>query len=116
MRRRAIRRARGKSASHYLSNASRSHTPSACSTGTIRLGFVRRADIEECFSIRTTVLADPTAFEEPLLETSISIVLDEHGDILSTSQLGVADKDTMSWCVSSAKGRHEARGREINSF
>jgi exosome complex component RRP43 len=62
------------------------------------------------------VLADPTAFEEPLLETSISIVLDEQGDILSASQLGVADKDTMSWCVSSAKEHHEARGREIYSF
>jgi exosome complex component RRP43 len=62
------------------------------------------------------VLADPTAFEEPLLETFISIVLDERGDILSASQLGVADKDTMSWCVSSAKERHEARGREIYSF
>jgi exosome complex component RRP43 len=62
------------------------------------------------------VLADPIAFEEPLLETSISIVLDERGDILSTSQLGIADKDTMSMCVSSAKERHEARGHEIYSF
>jgi exosome complex component RRP43 len=62
------------------------------------------------------VLSDPTAFEEPLLETSVSIVLDEQGDILSASQVGVADKDTMSLCVSSAKECHEARGREIYSF
>ncbi|KAH9974639.1 ribosomal protein S5 domain 2-like protein [Lactifluus volemus] len=64
----------------------------------------------------TTVLADPTAFEEPLLDTSISIVLDKHGSLLSTSQLGIADKDTMSVCVAAAKHRHEARGREIYSF
>ncbi|KAI0297359.1 ribosomal protein S5 domain 2-like protein [Russula brevipes] len=64
----------------------------------------------------TTILADPTAFEEPLLDTSISIVLDERGAILSATQLGIADKDTMSACVASAKDRHEARGREIYSF
>jgi exosome complex component RRP43 len=69
-----------------------------------------------CFCIRTTVLADPTAFEEPLLDTSISIVLDEHGALLSTSQLGIADKDTMFTCVAAAKERYEARGREIYSF
>jgi exosome complex component RRP43 len=68
------------------------------------------------FAIRTTILADPTAFEEPLLDTSISIVLDERGAILSATQLGIADKDTMSACVASAKDRHEARGREIYSF
>ena len=69
-----------------------------------------------CFSIRITVLADPTAFEEPLLDTSISIVLDEHGALLSTSQLGIADKDTMFTCVAAAKERYEARGCEIYSF
>ncbi|KAI9451484.1 ribosomal protein S5 domain 2-type protein [Russula earlei] len=64
----------------------------------------------------TTVLADPTAFEEPLLETSISIVLDERGAILSATQLGIADKDTVSLCVGSAKERHDVRGRKIYSF
>jgi exosome complex component RRP43 len=79
---------------------------------------LKRLPISYSFGVfdGTTVLADPTAFEDPLLETSISIVLDEHGDILSAGQLGIADKDTMSWCVSSAKERHEARGREIYSF
>ncbi|KAN0116482.1 Ribosomal protein S5 domain 2-type fold [Russula decolorans] len=80
---------------------------------------LKRLPISYSFGVfdGTTVLADPTAFEEPLLETSISIVLDEQGDnILSASQLGVADKDTMSWCVSSAKEHHEARGGEIYSF
>jgi exosome complex component RRP43 len=68
------------------------------------------------FPIRSTVLADPTAFEEPLLDTFISIVLDEHGSLLSTTQLGIADKDTMSACVAAAKERHETRGRVIYSF
>jgi len=65
------------------------------------------------FSNRTTVLADPVAFEEPLLDTSISVVLDERGAMLSANQFGIADKDTMSACVASAKEHHEARGREI---
>jgi hypothetical protein len=45
---------------------------------------------------RTTVLAETVAFEEPQLDTSISIVLDERGAIPSANQLGIADKDTMS--------------------
>ena len=68
------------------------------------------------FFKRTTVLADPVAFEEPLLDTSISIVLDERGGLLSANQLGIADKDTMSACVASAKEHHEGRGLEIYSF
>ena len=68
------------------------------------------------FPSRTTDLSDPVAFEEPLLDTSISIVLDERGAILSANQLGIADKDTMSARVGSAKEHHEGRGREIYSF
>lgn len=70
------------------------------------------------FSNRTTALADPVAFEEPLLDTSIPIVFDVRGATLSAnaSQLGIADKDMMSACVSPAKERHEAHGREIYSL
>jgi exosome complex component RRP43 len=77
--------------------------------------FLSKADVVG-LSNRTTVLADPDAFEEPLLDTSISIVLDERGALLFTNQLGIADKDTMSVCIASAKERHEARGCEIYSF
>ncbi|KAH9983796.1 ribosomal protein S5 domain 2-like protein [Russula compacta] len=79
---------------------------------------LKRLPVSYTFGVfdETTVLADPTAFEEPLLHTSISIVLDERGSILSTSQLGIADKDTMSACVASAKEHHDVRGREIYSF
>ena len=68
------------------------------------------------FFDRTTALADPVAFEEPLLDTSISIVLDERGTILSTNQLGIVDKNTMSAYVTPVKEHHEARGRETYSF
>jgi len=70
------------------------------------------------FSNRTTALEEPVAFEEPLLDTSIPIVLDVHGATPSATanQLGIADKDTMSACVTSAKERHEAHGREIYLF
>ena len=63
-----------------------------------------------------TALSDPVAFEEPLLDTSISVVLNERGAILSVNQLGIADKDTMCACVASAKEHHEARGCGIYSF
>ena len=72
------------------------------------------------FSNRTTALAesDPVASGEPLLDTSIPIVLDVRGAALSANanQLGIAEKDTMSACVTSAKERHEAHGREIYLF
>jgi len=50
------------------------------------------------------------------VDTSISIVLDEHGSLLSAGQLGIADKNKMSACVAAAKERREARGHEIYSF
>ena|SRR5712675_1245961 len=108
-----LRRVRGKSVRRCRSSVSRFRIHLACLTGMIVLSS------RICFvltTIRTTVLADPTAFEEPLLDTSISIVLDEQGAMLSASQLGIADKETLSLCVASAKERHEARGREIYSF
>ena len=46
------------------------------------------------FSDRMTVFAETVAFEEPLLDTTISIALDERGAVQSANQLGIADKDT----------------------
>jgi exosome complex RNA-binding protein Rrp42 (RNase PH superfamily) len=104
--------------SRCRSSDSQSRIRLACLTGALRLHFVLPRLIQGllAFPHRTTILADPTAFEEPLLDTSISIVLDECGALLSVNQLGIADKDTMSTCVASAKERHEARGREIYFF
>lgn len=64
----------------------------------------------------THTLADPTAFEEPLLDTTIIIVLDStSGDLISVSQVGLGSDsgegetkdDTLLMCTSSAKKRRE---------
>ena len=96
-----IRPARGKSKGRCPSNASRTSRYSlACLTGTTRpsphRGFCPRLATSP--SNRTTVLADPVAFEKPLLDTSVSIVLDERG-ALAANQFRITDKDTMSACV-----------------
>ncbi|KAF9476725.1 hypothetical protein BDN70DRAFT_882040 [Pholiota conissans] len=57
------------------------------------------------------LLADPTAFEEPLLDTSISVVLGEAGKIISISQAGSAvvsdedggQRDVLEECIESTK-------------
>ncbi|KIK57457.1 hypothetical protein GYMLUDRAFT_247090 [Collybiopsis luxurians FD-317 M1] len=70
------------------------------------------------------LLPDPTAFEEPLLDTTISIVLDPLAKVLTLSQLGAGldngnhvlegdarldparAKDTLTECINLAKKRH----------
>jgi exosome complex component RRP43 len=37
---------------------------------------------------RTHLLPDPTSFEEPLLDTSITIIMNHTGEIISTRQAG----------------------------
>jgi len=68
------------------------------------------------------VLADPTSFEEPLLDTSISIVVGEQGDLISVSQLGSSlvsqsegslNKDVLPECITSAKLRREVLSKQI---
>ncbi len=41
------------------------------------------------FGFRTHVLTDPTAFEEPLLDTTISIAMSDSGELISVMQLGL---------------------------
>jgi len=68
------------------------------------------------------VLADPTSFEEPLLDTSISVVVGEQGDLISVSQLGSTlvsqsegglSRDTLPECITSAKRRREVLSKQI---
>ena len=65
---------------------------------------------------RKVIFADPTAFEEPLLDTTLSIVLDDKKQIVSVSQLGsgllVAEdeeeekhRDALKECISLAQSR-----------
>ncbi|KAF5321293.1 hypothetical protein D9619_000194 [Psilocybe cf. subviscida] len=64
------------------------------------------------------VLADPTAFEDPLLESSLSVVLAEGGRIMQLTQLGSAlvssgagnsesRKDVVAECIAAARKRRE---------
>lgn len=54
----------------------------------------------------THILADPTSFEEPLLDTTISVVVDESGGLTSVMQLGlgiVGPDDVLNKCIDAAK-------------
>ncbi|KAJ3553658.1 hypothetical protein NM688_g3493 [Phlebia brevispora] len=54
------------------------------------------------------ILADPTAFEEPLLDTTFTVVLDERGELISVAQLGlgvVGSHNILTNCVSAARTR-----------
>ena len=64
------------------------------------------------------MLADPTSFEEPLLDTTVSVVMDENGHLTSAMQLGlgiVGGDDVLSKCILAAqdcwqKGRRDVYG------
>lgn len=59
---------------------------------------------------RTNILSDPTSFEEPLLDATLSIIVDENGDLLSILQSGPNSngvEKTISHCISSAKQRRK---------
>jgi exosome complex RNA-binding protein Rrp42 (RNase PH superfamily) len=63
---------------------------------------------------RKLIFSDPTAFEEPLLDTTITIIVGDENQIVSLSQLGSAvltvengQKDALSECISIAKRRRE---------
>ncbi|KAI0677709.1 ribosomal protein S5 domain 2-type protein [Trametes maxima] len=55
---------------------------------------------------RAHLLADPTSFEEPLLDTTVSVVIDETGGLTSVMQLGlglVGADDVLNKCVDVAQ-------------
>lgn len=58
---------------------------------------------------RAHVLADPTSFEEPLLDTSINVIVDEHGQISSVVQDGIGaggiGADLIGRCIGAARAR-----------
>jgi exosome complex component RRP43 len=70
------------------------------------------------FSSTPTLLADPTSFEEPLLTSTITIVVDAEGGVVSVERgmmgendggegevLGCRDSGTLDECVRFAKDR-----------
>ncbi|KAI0036758.1 ribosomal protein S5 domain 2-type protein [Vararia minispora EC-137] len=57
-----------------------------------------------------TILLDPMAFEEPLLDASLTIVLDEKRGVLFVSEIGyfnLAGEDLLTKCIQLAKQQHE---------
>lgn len=59
-------------------------------------------------TLSTYILADPTSFEEPLLDTTLSIVVDQQGALISVTQLGLGvtgSGDTLTNCIAAAKKR-----------
>jgi exosome complex component RRP43 len=54
------------------------------------------------------LLVDPTSFEEPLLDTTFTIVHDDTGELLSVTQHGLASEKILDQCVDTAKARTRA--------
>ncbi|KAF8967458.1 ribosomal protein S5 domain 2-like protein [Flammula alnicola] len=68
------------------------------------------------FDSYKNVLADPTSFEEPLLDTSLSVVLGDGGEMVSLSQLGSrrrGEERRSAECIESAKRRREVLVRQL---
>ncbi|KAK0230180.1 ribosomal protein S5 domain 2-like protein [Armillaria fumosa] len=59
------------------------------------------------------ILPDPTSFEEPLLDTTISVVIDEKGQLISISQVGTDSQDALLTCTSAARKRHAILTKQI---
>jgi exosome complex component RRP43 len=58
---------------------------------------------------RQHILADASSFEEPLLDTTVSIVLGDGAQPVSVSQLGAgfAKEDVLARCLDIAKVRYQ---------
>ncbi|KAG0696798.1 ribosomal protein S5 domain 2-type protein [Suillus ampliporus] len=52
------------------------------------------------------VLSDPTAFEEPLIDVALTVIVDDRGELISTTESGGAiSEETLLRCISRAKER-----------
>ncbi|KAG2013003.1 hypothetical protein CC2G_009946 [Coprinopsis cinerea AmutBmut pab1-1] len=66
----------------------------------------------------THILADPTSFEEPLLNDTLTVIMDDQAEFISVSHLGVGSTkhdDALSYCMEQAKERHAAVLKTIYS-
>jgi exosome complex RNA-binding protein Rrp42 (RNase PH superfamily) len=55
---------------------------------------------------RSHVLSDPTAFEEPLMDVALTVIVDDREQLISTSESGAAiSQETLLQCISRAKER-----------
>lgn len=69
---------------------------------------------------RTHILADPSSFEEPLLDTTVSVVTDEDGHLISVNQLGLglplSGQDVLNHCTAAAKQRHPLLCKQLHNI
>lgn len=55
-------------------------------------------------------MSDPSAFEEPLLDNTVTIIVDENGRLTTVLQSGLVPMDLeihLSHCISAAKKRRK---------
>ncbi|KAH8118854.1 ribosomal protein S5 domain 2-type protein [Phellopilus nigrolimitatus] len=81
---------------------------------------IQRTPVAVSFGIfdSTHILSDPTSFEEPLLDTSVSVVVDESGALTSVLQSGLGTtgaQDTLLHCIALAKKRRKELGKTIDA-
>jgi len=81
-----------------------------CSRKTREPLSLSEAPISSSFGVfdSSRLLADPTAFEEPLLETTVSVITNSEGRLLSINQLGQhlpPELDILSKCIANAQNR-----------
>lgn len=59
-----------------------------------------------CTTPRSHVLLDPTAFEEPLMDIALTVIVDDRGQLISISESGDAiSQETLLQCIGRAKER-----------
>jgi len=82
---------------------------------------ISRSPISMSFGIFDSMylLADPTSFEEPMLDTVISIIIDDDGELMSVNQLGLGvagSQDVLSDCIAAAKNRCGALRKQLRDI
>ena len=68
---------------------------------------------------RSRLLTDPTSFEEPLLATTITVVVDEQNQLISVAQYGpgsAPQQDILLKCIAAAKQRRKEIGRTLSNL
>ncbi|EKM59904.1 uncharacterized protein PHACADRAFT_181840 [Phanerochaete carnosa HHB-10118-sp] len=61
----------------------------------------------------THILTDPTSFEEPLLDTTFTVTVDENGGVISVVQLGLASQDVLRKCIATTKSRYRQLAKQV---
>lgn len=118
MRKRAARSPHGWSGYRCRRRACPCRCPSASSTRKPRPQSSHEAKRANRQTNSTHVLSDPTSFEEPLIDTTISVAVDEAGGLVSVTQLGlgiVGNQNILMQCIAAAKERRSELGKRVSN-